>query len=690
MARDIALDKVRNIGIMAHIDAGKTTTTERILYFSGVTYKLGEVHEGTAVMDYMVQEQERGITITSAATTCYWKDHRINIIDTPGHVDFTIEVERSLRVLDGAVAVFCSVGGVQPQSETVWRQAQKYSVPIIAFVNKMDRVGADYFGTIKQMREQLNTNAVAIQYPIGKEDTFSGVVNLVDMKAYVWRETLKDNMYTVEEIPADLLEACQAKRQEMLEAIAECDDAVLEKYLDGQEISEEEIKRAMRKGVVGNKIVPVMCGSSFKNKGIRILLDAVVDYMPSPLDAKPIVGTNKKGQEEERKPEDGQPFAALAFKIIADPYVGKLTFFRVYSGSLKKGQTVYNANTQKRERIGRLLQMHANDRKELEEVHAGEIAAAVGLKNVKTGETICDEAHPIVMESLTIPDPVISLAIEPKSKADRDKLSEALGRLSEEDPTFCVSTNQDTGQTIIAGMGELHLDIIRDRLVREFRVDATVGRPQVAYRETITSSTEVHSRFARQSGGKGQFGDVHIRFEPLEAGAGFEFVDAIKGGVIPGEFIPAVEKGLREAMTTGVLGGYPCSDFKATLFDGSFHEVDSSELAFKMAAIFAFRDGIPKCQPVLLEPVMHVEVTTPDTNLGDVIGDLNSRRAKVREILPRQNLQIVKAQVPLAEMFGYATAVRTLTSGRASYSMEPDHFEQVPKAIQEKLLSKKL
>ena len=689
MARDIALENVRNIGIMAHIDAGKTTTTERILFFSGVTYKLGEVHDGTAVMDWMIQEQERGITITSAATTCYWKEHRINIIDTPGHVDFTIEVERSLRVLDGAVAVFCSVGGVQPQSETVWRQAQKYSVPIIAFVNKMDRVGADFFGTIEQMKTQLNTNAVAIQYPIGKEDTFHGAVDLVRMKAYIWHEELVNNMYTEEEIPPELLEECQEKRQILLEAVAECDDAVMEKYLTGEEISEDEIKVALRKGVVSNKIVPVMCGSSFKNKGIRLLLDAIVAYLPSPLDAKPIVGINKKGEEEERKPEDGAPFSALAFKIMADPYVGKLTFFRVYSGSLKKGQTVFNANTKKRERIGRLLQMHANNRKELDEVHAGEIAAAVGLKNVRTGETICDEGHPIIMESLNIPDPVISLAIEPKSKADRDKLSEALGRLSEEDPTFTVSTNQDTGQTIISGMGELHLDIIKDRLTREFKVDASVGRPQVAYREAITASHEERHRFVRQSGGKGQYGDVSIRFEPLEPGAGFQFVDDIKGGVIPGEFIPAVEKGLREAMTSGVLLGYPCTDFKATLFDGSFHEVDSSELAFKMAAIFAFREGIPKCKPVLMEPVMRVEVTTPDNYLGDVIGDLNSRRGKVREIVPRQHLQLVRAQVPLAEMFGYATAVRTITSGRASYSMEPDHFEQVPKAIQEKLLAGK-
>ena len=689
MARDIELERVRNIGIMAHIDAGKTTTTERILYFTGKTYKLGEVHEGTAVMDWMPQEQERGITITSAATTCYWKEHRINIIDTPGHVDFTIEVERSLRVLDGAVAVFCSVGGVQPQSETVWRQAQKYSVPIIAFVNKMDRVGADFFGTIEQMKTQLNTNAVAIQYPVGKEDCFRGAVDLIKMKAYIWQENLEDNMYIEEEIPEELLEECKERRQILLEAVAECDDEVMEKYLNGEEIPEEAIKAALRKGVVSNKIVPVMCGSSFKNKGIRLLLDAIVEYMPSPLDTKPIVGINKKGEEEERKPDDNGPFSALAFKIMADPYVGKLTFFRVYSGTLKKGQTVFNANTKKRERIGRLLQMHANNRKELDEVHSGEIAAAVGLKNVRTGETICDEGHPIIMESLNIPDPVISLAIEPKSKADRDKLSEALSRLSEEDPTFTVSTNQDTGQTIISGMGELHLDIIRDRLDREFKVDAAVGRPQVAYKEAITATHEERHRFVRQSGGKGQYGDVHIRFEPLEPGSGFQFVNDIKGGVIPGEFIPAVEKGLREAMTSGVLLGYPCTDFKATLFDGSFHEVDSSELAFKMAAIFAFREGIPKCKPVLMEPVMRVEVTTPDTYLGDVIGDLNSRRGKVREIVPRQHLQLVRAQVPLAEMFGYATAVRTITSGRASYSMEPDHFEQVPKAIQEKLLAGK-
>ena len=674
---------------MAHIDAGKTTTTERILYFSGVTHKLGEVHEGTAKTDYMPQEQERGITITSAAITCYWKEHRINIIDTPGHVDFTIEVERSLRVLDGAVAVFCSVGGVQPQSETVWRQAQKYSVPIIAFVNKMDRVGADFFGTIEQMKTQLHTNAVAIQYPIGKESNFRGAVDLIKMKACVWQEKLKDNMYTVEEIPPELMDECKKKRQILLEAVAECDDLLLEKYLSGEELQEEEIVAALRKGVISNKIVPVMCGSSFKNKGVRLLLDAIVAYLPSPLEAKPIVGINKKGEEEERKPEDGAPFSALAFKIITDQHCGKLTFFRVYSGSLKAGQTVFNANTKKRERIGRILQMQAADRIDLSEVHAGEIVAAVGLKNVRTGETICDEGHPIVMESLNIPDPVISLAIEPKSKADRDKLSESLAKLSEEDPTFRVSTNQDTGQTIISGMGELHLDIIKDRLIREFNVDAMVGRPQVAYREAITASHEEHSRFVRQSGGKGQYGDVHIRFEPLEPGSGFQFVDDIKGGVIPGEFIPAVEKGLREAMMSGVLLGYPCTDFKATLFDGSFHEVDSSEMAFKMAAIFAFRDGIPKCKPILMEPVMRVEVTTPDNYLGEVIGDLNSRRGKVREIVPRQHLQLVRAQVPLAEMFGYATAVRTITSGRASYSMEPDHFEPVPKAVQEKLLAGK-
>jgi elongation factor G len=688
MARDISINHMRNIGIMAHIDAGKTTTTERILYFTGVTYKLGEVHDGTAVMDWMVQEQERGITITSAATTCYWRDHRINIIDTPGHVDFTIEVERSLRVLDGAIAIFCSVGGVEPQSETVWRQAQKYHVPCIAFVNKMDRVGADFFGTIEQMREQLNTNAVAIQVPVGAEDAFLGVVDLIEQKAYIWHEELKDNMYSVEEIPEDLKDLCAEKREVLIEAAAEFDDELMEKYLEGDEISDDMIRRAIRKGTLTGDFVPVTCGSAFKNKGVRLLMDAVVNNLPSPLEAKVITGINKKGETEERPADDSEPFAALAFKIVTDPYVGKLTYFRVYSGHLKKGHQVYNANSKKRERVGRILQMHANDRKELDEVYAGEIAAAVGLKNIRTGDTLCNEAHPIILESLSVPDPVISLAIEPKTKADRDKLSESLSRLSEEDPTFRVTTNQDTGQTIISGMGELHLEIIKDRLIREFKVDANVGRPQVAYRETITKESSVRAKFVRQSGGKGQYADVEVRFEPLERGSGFEFVDEVKGGVVPAEYIPAVEKGIFESSMSGILSGHPMVDFKATLFDGSYHEVDSSELAFKMAGSFAFKDGTQKADPILLEPIMRVEVTTPDSFLGDIIGDLNSRRAKVREIVPRGNLQIIRAHVPLAEMFGYATAVRTLSSGRASYAMEPDHFDPVPKAVQEKILNR--
>ncbi len=677
---------MRNIGIMAHIDAGKTTTTERILYFTGVSYKMGEVHDGTAVMDWMVQEQERGITITSAATSCQWKDHAINIIDTPGHVDFTIEVERSLRVLDGAVAVFCSVGGVEPQSETVWRQARKYHVPCIAFVNKMDRTGADFLGTVNEMVNNLNTNAVPIQIPIGAEDNFKGVVDLIDQKAYVWHEELKDNMYSEEEIPADLVDLCAEKREALIEAVAEFDDALLEKYLEGAEVSNREIIGALRKGTLSGDIVPVTCGSAFKNKGVRLLLDSVVNYLPSPLEVKPIKGVNSKGQEETRLADDEAPFSALAFKLISDPYVGKLTYFRCYSGHIKKGAHVYNSNAKKRERIGRILQMHANDREDLAEIRSGDIGAIVGLKFTKTGDTLCSEGNQIVLESMTFPDPVISLAIEPKTKADRDKLNDALRRLAEEDPTFKVTTNVDTGQTIISGMGELHLEIIKDRLIREFKVDANVGRPQVAYMETITKESETRGKFVRQSGGHGQYGDVLIKFEPLPQGTGIIFVDEIKGGVIPQEYIPAVEKGIRESATNGVLAGYPLIDFKATLIDGSYHEVDSSELAFKMAASFALKDGAKKAGPVLLEPVMKLEVTMPETNLGDVIGDLNQRRAKVSEILPKSNLQVVKANAPLSEMFGYATAIRTITSGRGTYSMEPDHFEPVPKNVQDKIV----
>ncbi len=677
---------MRNIGIMAHIDAGKTTTSERILYFTGVTYKMGEVHEGTAVMDWMIQEQERGITITSAATTCYWKGYRVNIIDTPGHVDFTIEVERSLRVLDGAVALFCSVGGVEPQSETVWRQAQKYKVPCIAFVNKMDRVGADFFGTIKQMRERLNTNPVALQVPIGAEDMFRGVVDVVRQTAHVWPDGSKDDTPQEVPIPAELQQAVDEAHTHLIEAVAEYDDELMTLYLDGKPVPAEMIARAVRIGTLRGALLPVLCGTAFKYKGVRLLLDAVVDYLPSPLESKTITGMAKKGQVEQRPPDDEAPFAALAFKIATDPYVGKLTYFRVYSGHVKKGQNVYNTASHNRERMGRMFQMHANDRQEIEEVYAGEIAAVVGLKNTRTGDTLCNEAHQIVLESLSVPEPVISLAIEPKTKADRDRMTDALQRLAEEDPTFRITHNDDTGQTIISGMGELHLDIIKDRMIREFKVDANVGRPQVAYRETVTGTAETRHRFVRQSGGKGQFGDVTITLEPLPPGSGIEFVDEIKGGVIPQEYIPAVEKGIRECALGGVLAGYPLVDFKVRLIDGSYHEVDSSELAFKIAASMALKEAAKKAGAVILEPIMRVEATVPESFLGDVIGDLNSRRARIREFEPRGNLQIIKAHVPLAEMFGYATAIRTITSGRGSYAMEPDHFDPVPKAVQEEIL----
>ncbi|NLF39149.1 elongation factor G [bacterium] len=690
MKKDIRY--VRNIGISAHIDSGKTTLTERILFYTQRIHAMHDVKgkDGVgAFMDSMDLERERGITIASAATFCEWNGHEINIIDTPGHVDFTIEVERSLRVLDGAVAVFCSVGGVEPQSETVWRQAQKYKVPCIAFVNKMDRVGADFLGTIAQMREQLNTNAVAIQIPIGAEDAFQGVVDLVKMRAFTWEDTdKKANDFTEADIPAALLGLCTERRAAMIEAAADYDDQLMELYLEGKDVADDIILRALRKGALSGQLVPVTCGASFKNKGVQFLLDAIVNYLPSPVEAKPVVGINKKGEKEERQVNDEQPFTALAFKIASDPYVGRLTYFRVYAGHVKKGHFVYNSNSRKRERLGRILQMHANDRTEIEEVHAGEIAAAVGLKNTRTGDTLCNEAHHISLESLTVPEPVVSLAIEPKTKADRTKLQEALMRLSEEDPTFRVTSNEDTGQTIISGMGELHLDIIRDRMMREFSVDASVGRPMVAYRETILKGAEARGRFVRQSGGRGQYGDASVRIEPLPRGSGVEFVDAVKGGVIPGEYIPAVEDGVREAAMGGIIAGYPLIDFRATVFDGSFHEVDSSELAFKMAGSFALKDAARKAGVVMLEPVMKVEVTVPEGFLGDAIGDLNSRRAHIKEITPRGNLQVIRAEAPLAEMFGYATAIRTLTSGRGSYAMEPDHFEQVPKSVQEKLLEK--
>ncbi len=688
MARLYQLEKTRNIGIMAHIDAGKTTTTERILYYTGRVHKLGEVHNGTAVMDWMPQEQERGITITSAATTCFWRDHRINIIDTPGHVDFTAEVERSLRVLDGAVAVFCSVGGVEPQSETVWRQADRYGVPRIAFVNKMDRVGADFLATIETMKDKLGTKAVAVQLPIGAEDSFRGIVDLIRMQAIIYIEDEKsDTNYTIEEIPADMLEQAKAFRGKMIEALAEEDEMLLDKYVHGHEPSEQELVSVMRKATLDGIAVPVLCGASFKNKGVQLLLDAVVDYMPGPLDVPPIKGINPKNdQEEARKPDDSEPFSALAFKIMTDPYVGKLTYFRVYSGSTKKGTAVYNTTSNSRERLGRLLEMHANDRKDIDEVFTGDIVAAVGLKHVSTGDTLCSEDHKIILESMLFPEPVISMAIEPKTRADRDKLQMALHKMTEEDPTFKISSNQETGQTIISGMGELHLDIIKDRMFREFQVQANVGAPQVAFRETITAPCRAEGKFIKQSGGRGQYGHVVINVEPMEKGAGFLFVDNIIGGVIPKEFIKSVKQGVEEAAMTGVLGGYPVVDMKVTLEDGSYHDVDSSDLAFKMAGSIGFKDAVKRAKPILLEPIMRVDVTTPEEYMGEVIGDINSRRGKVTTIDSKLKTRIIKAEVPLKEMFGYATSIRSLTKGRASYSMEPSHFNKVPRDIEEQIL----
>jgi len=688
VARLYQLEKTRNIGIMAHIDAGKTTTTERILYYTGRVHKLGEVHNGTAVMDWMPQEQERGITITSAATTCFWRDHRINIIDTPGHVDFTAEVERSLRVLDGAVAVFCSVGGVEPQSETVWRQADRYGVPRIAFVNKMDRVGADFLATIETMKDKLGTKAVAVQLPIGAEDSFRGIVDLIRMQAIIYIEDEKsDTNYTIEEIPADMLEQAKAFRGKMIEALAEEDEMLLDKYVHGHEPSEQELVSVMRKATLDGIAVPVLCGASFKNKGVQLLLDAVVDYMPGPLDVPPIKGINPKNdQEEARKPDDSEPFSALAFKIMTDPYVGKLTYFRVYSGSTKKGTAVYNTTSNSRERLGRLLEMHANDRKDIDEVFTGDIVAAVGLKHVSTGDTLCSEDHKIILESMLFPEPVISMAIEPKTRADRDKLQMALHKMTEEDPTFKISSNQETGQTIISGMGELHLDIIKDRMFREFQVQANVGAPQVAFRETITAPCRAEGKFIKQSGGRGQYGHVVINVEPMEKGAGFLFVDNIIGGVIPKEFIKSVKQGVEEAAMTGVLGGYPVVDMKVTLEDGSYHDVDSSDLAFKMAGSIGFKDAVKRAKPILLEPIMRVDVTTPEEYMGEVIGDINSRRGKVTTIDSKLKTRIIKAEVPLKEMFGYATSIRSLTKGRASYSMEPSHFNKVPRDIEEQIL----
>lgn len=683
------LEKTRNIGIMAHIDAGKTTTTERILYYTGVTYKIGEVHEGTAVMDWMVQEQERGITITSAATTCYWKDHRINIIDTPGHVDFTIEVERSLRVLDGAVAAFDSVAGVEPQSETVWRQANKYGVPRIAFMNKMDRVGADFFMSVKSMVDRLGANPVAVQIPIGAEDKFRGPIDLVRMKAIYFDDETLGAKYVEDEIPEDLMPQATEYREKMIEALADIDEGIMEKFLGGDEVSPEEIREALRKGTVELKLTPVICGSAFKNKGVQILLDAIVDYLPSPLDVPAVTVVNPSDDSEiTRNANDSDPFSALAFKVMTDPYVGQLTFMRVYSGVLTAGSYVFNSSKDSRERVGRLLRMHANKREEIKEVTAGDIAAAVGLKSTLTGDTLCDEKSPIILESIEFPEPVISVAVEPKTKADQEKLSQSLAKLAQEDPSFRVSYNEETGQTLIAGMGELHLEIIVDRLLREFKVGANVGKPQVAYRETIKTGAKAEGKFVRQSGGRGQYGHVYIELEPVEAGNGFEFVNKIVGGTIPREYIPAVEKGIKEAMDTGVLAGYPVVDIKATLYDGSYHEVDSSEMAFKIAGSMAFKDACHKAKPVLLEPIMSVEVVTPEEYMGEVMGDLNSRRGKIQSMEKRGNAQIIKSEVPLSEMFGYATDLRSKTQGRATYTMQFSHYEDVPKGIADTIIAK--
>jgi elongation factor G len=689
MARTVSLEKTRNIGIMAHIDAGKTTTTERILYYTGINYKIGEVHEGTATMDWMVQEQERGITITSAATTCLWRDHRINIIDTPGHVDFTIEVERSLRVLDGAVAVFCSVGGVEPQSETVWRQADKYRVPRLAFVNKMDRVGADFFRVVRMIEERLGARPAIVQLPIGAEDKFVGIVDLVTMKAVVWETESLGAKFHEEAIPAELKAQAEEYREKLLEAVADSDEAILDKYLEGKEITESELRAAVRAATLSLKIVPVLCGTAFRNKGVQPMLDAVVDYLPAPLDIPAVKGVEPGTvKAEERPARDDAPFAALAFKIMTDPFVGTLTFFRVYSGALASGASIYNATKSKRERVGRLLKMHANKREEIKEVYAGDIAAAVGLKTATTGDTLCDEDNPIVLESIDFPDPVISIAIEPKSKADQEKLGLSLQKLATEDPSFKVRTDEETGQTIISGMGELHLEIIVDRLLREFNVGANVGKPQVAYKETVRKIVEQQGRFIRQTGGRGQYGDVWIKLEPQPAGQGFEFVDAVKGGSIPREYIPAVEKGVKEATENGALAGYPMVDVKVTLFDGSYHDVDSSEIAFKIAGSMAFKEAARKANPVLLEPIMSVEVVVPEDFMGDVIGDISSRRGKVLGMDTRPAAQAIDARVPLAQMFGYATDLRSMTQGRATYTMQFSHYEPVPAAVAEGIIAK--
>ncbi|WP_129128341.1 elongation factor G [Geomonas oryzae] len=689
MARQVSLEMTRNIGIMAHIDAGKTTTTERILYYTGVSHKIGEVHDGAATMDWMEQEQERGITITSAATTCNWKDHRINIIDTPGHVDFTIEVERSLRVLDGAVAVFCSVGGVEPQSETVWRQADKYRVPRIAFINKMDRIGADFFRGIAMIKDRLKANPVALQIPIGSEENYKGLVDLIEMKGIVFNDETMGAVYDVVDIPADLMDQAQEYREALIEEVASHDDALMEKYLGGEEISIPELKAAIRQATLDIKICPVICGSAFKNKGVQHLLDAVLDYMPAPTDIPAIQGVDANTEAPiERHASDAEPFAALGFKIMTDPFVGQLCFFRVYSGVIQSGSYVYNATKGKRERIGRILKMHANKREEIKEVYAGDIAAAVGLKYTTTGDTLCDENAAVILESIEFPEPVISIAIEPKTKADQEKLGLSLGKLASEDPSFRVKTDEETGQTIISGMGELHLEIIVDRLFREFKVEANVGKPQVAYRETITKKVKAEGKFVRQSGGRGQFGHVWLEIEPQEAGKGYEFVDAIKGGVVPREYIPAVDKGIKESLDNGVMAGFPVVDVKVTLVDGSYHEVDSSEMAFKIAGSMGFKEGCAKAAPIILEPIMSVEVVVPEEYMGDVIGDLNSRRGRIMGMEGRAGAQVVNSMVPLAQMFGYSTDLRSATQGRATYSMTFDHYEPVPKSVAEEIVAK--
>ncbi len=689
MAREFSLNKIRNFGIAAHIDAGKTTTSERILYYTGKTHKIGEVHEGAATMDWMEQERERGITITSAATTCKWQDMQFNIIDTPGHVDFTVEVERSLRILDGAVVVFDSGNGVEPQSETVWRQADKYNVPRIVFSNKMDKIGADYFMVVDDIREKLGATPLPLQIPIGSEATFEGMVDIVQMKAYIWHGEELGAKFSIVDIPADLKAKAEEMRAQMIELIADYSDEVMSNFMEGKESTMAQIKAAIRNATLQIKLIPVFCGTSFKNKGVQPMLDAVCDYLPSPLDRKAFKGENPlTGEPAERPVDDKAPFSALAFKIQADPYVGKLTYFRVYSGTLESGSYVYNPAKNNKERISRIVRMHSNNREEVKVVYAGDIAAAVGLKNTTTGDTLCDEENPIVLESMTFPEPVIDVAIEPKSKADEERLGIALGRLAEEDPTFRVRTNEETNQTIIAGMGELHLEVLVDRMKREFNVQANVGRPQVAYRETIKKKTEAESKYIRQTGGRGQYGHVVLTVEPQEPGKGYEFVNKIVGGVIPREYIPAVDKGIKEALTSGTLAGYPVVDVKVTLIDGSFHEVDSSEMAFKIAGSIAFKDACKKGNPVILEPIMKCEVIVPEDYMGDVIGDLNSRRGKISSMDSRNKVQHIKANVPLAEMFGYSTTLRSLTQGRGNYSMEFSHYEEVPKQIADKILEK--